>query len=157
MAEIITSREDLENRMVTQHADGMSIRALSRRYEMSRNTVRCILRRRGEARTDGHDALPKSKAPRQSQLDAFIPKILEILTLFPDITAERLFEDLGREGYKGGRTILKSRLHELRPKPKKALIIRFETEPGIQGQVDWSPYKINFRRTGPAENRAALA
>lgn len=151
MSEIITSREELENRIVAQHNQGTGIRALSRRYDMSRNTVRGILRRHGKERTDGHCALPKKRSRRKSQLDVFAPKIQETLALFPDITVERLFEELGKEGYRGGRTILKSRLHELRPKPKKALIIRFETEPGIQGQMDWSPYKINFKRTGLAE------
>lgn len=150
MSEIITSREDLENRIISQHIAGVGIRALSRRYELSRNTVRSILRRHGKERASGHDALPR-KTPRKSQLDGFIPKIQEILALFPDITAERLFEDLGHAGYKGGRTILKTRLHELRPKPKRKLIIRFETEPGLQGQMDWSPYKIPFKRSGLRE------
>jgi transposase len=151
MMEIITSRADLENRIVSQHAAGAGIRFLSRRYSMSRNTVRDILRGHGRNTTDGHDALPRKPVLRKSQLDAFIPKILEILARFPDIKAERLFEELGKEGYRGGRTILKERLHEIRPKPKKALIIRFETEPGIQGQMDWSPYKIKFRRIGLIE------
>lgn len=151
MIEIITSREDLENKVIVQHGQGMGIRALSRRYDMSRNTIRGILRRHGVDTTQGHSALPRRRVPRKSQLDAFIPKIHEILAKFPDITTERLFEDLGKAGYQGGRTILKDRLHELRPKPKKALIIRFETDPGIQGQMDWSPYKIPFERTGMAE------
>jgi hypothetical protein len=42
-------------------------------------------------------------------------------------------------------------LHRLRPGPKQTPVIRFETEPGIQGQMDWSPYRIKFLNTAPAE------
>jgi hypothetical protein len=31
-----------------------------------------------------------------------------------------------------------------RPSAKKTAINRFETEAGVQGQTDWSPYKIQF-------------
>lgn len=151
MTELITSREDLENRIIACHRDGMGIRALSRRYSLSRNTVRGILRRHTDSRTDGHDVIPAKRTPRKSQLDVFVTTIQKILGDFPDITAERLFEELRRDGYKGGRSILKDRLRELRPKPKVQPVIRFETDPGIQGQMDWSPYKIPFRRTGKTE------
>lgn len=151
MAEIIGSRAELDNRIVTLRAGGASIHALARRYGISRNTVKKILRRHAKSRASGHDALPPKIPTRASKLDTFVPKIVELLHRFPDITVVRLFEELQLVGYAGGKSILKERLSTLRPKPKIEPVIRFETDPGVQGQMDWSPYKIQFKRTGKVE------
>jgi transposase len=71
------------------------------------------------------------------------------LEKYPHITGQRLFEELCAAGYDGGISILRDRLRSLRPAPKKTPVIRFETGPGLQGQMDWSPYTIEFR-TGKA-------
>ena len=72
----------------------------------------------------------------------------KLLEKYPNITGQRIYEELCHEGYTGGISILRDRLRKLRPKPKKEPVIRFETEPGIQGQMDWSPYTIKFVKTG---------
>jgi transposase len=43
------------------------------------------------------------------------------------------------------------RLARLRPQAGRQPIIRFETDPGVQGQMDWSPYTVNFSKTGRTE------
>jgi len=40
----ITSKEDFLNQIITMNADGWSIRALAKHFEISRNMVRRILR-----------------------------------------------------------------------------------------------------------------
>jgi len=64
---------------------------------------------------------------------------------------QRVFEEIRDAGYTGGVSILRERLRVLRPTPKKSPIIRFETEPGLQGQMDWSPYTIDFAGTGKSK------
>ncbi len=146
----IRSREELEHLLVTLEAQGWGIRALSRRFGISRNMVRRILRKHDDRRDHGHDQLaPKSKrAPCLSKLDPFVEKIKELLESYPGITGQRVYEELRDAGYQGGISIVRDRLRLMRPKPKHEPVVRFETEPGQQGQMDWSPYTIRFTRSG---------
>jgi len=57
---------------------------------------------------------------------------------FPKLTGQRLYEKLNIKGYEGGISILRDRLRKLRPKPKRDPVMRFETDAGLQGQMDWS-------------------
>jgi len=149
MVEYIRSREELENLVITKYADGWSIRALRRHFSMGRNTIRRILRKNRRQRDTGHDALDRPRpVVRKSKLDAFKPMIQDLLKDYPDITGVRVCEELADSGFDGGRTIVMDYLRKIRPLPKKAPVVRFETEPARQGQMDWSPYKINFTRSG---------
>ncbi|MGH7574677.1 MAG: IS21 family transposase [Longimicrobiales bacterium] len=147
----ITSGDELAQRMVLESLQGASIHRLHRQYGISRNTVRRILRDHTAQREQGHDVV--SRAPRRaSKLDPFRPRIQEILERYPKITGTRLFEKLREEeGYTGGISIVRELLVQLRPPPRKQAIIRFETQPGQQGQMDWSPYTLHFRRTGTSK------
>ncbi|MFZ5501204.1 MAG: hypothetical protein ACOY58_04750, partial [Candidatus Micrarchaeota archaeon] len=115
--------------------------------------MRRILRKNGSKRNHGHDILAERKrpTPRESKLDPFLPAMKELLEEHPDITGERMCEELKILGYGGGISILRERLRKIRPKPAKDPVVRFETSPGLQGQMDWSPYTIPFTRTGKAE------
>ncbi len=132
--------------------EGWSIRALARHLGVSRNMVRRILRKHDNLRDQGHDILfaERRTAKRGSKLDPFEDEIKRLMEKYPRITGERLFEELGAIGYKGGISILRDRLRSIRPSPKKTPVIRFETEPGLQGQMDWSPYTIKFLKAGKA-------
>jgi len=151
MLDDIMGREELENRIVILYQEGVAKRALARRFNISRNTVRSILKRHAKSRNQEHSLLPAKKAPQKSKLDRFMPKIEELLEEYPDIKGQRVFEEITAEGYDGGITILREKLRSLCRKPKVEPVIRFETDPGVQSQMDWSPYKINFTRTGKME------
>lgn len=143
----IANREELELLIVTMHADGWSIHALSRRFEIGRNTVRRILRKNERNREVGLEA-PTRTLLRRSRLDPYVSRMQTILKEFPDITGLRMFEELRDAGYDGGITILRDRLRLMRKRPKRDPVIRFETAPGVQGQMDWSPYTIPFIKDG---------
>jgi len=151
MTVIIHSREELERLLVTMNSEGWSIRKLAGHFSISRNMVRRILRKHAAARDQGHDVVRRQRkqaTPRHSKLDPFIGQIQELLKDFPKITAQRVYEEISAAGYDGGISILQERLRLLRPTPKKTPVIRFETAAGLQGQMDWSPYTINFLRHG---------
>jgi transposase len=151
MTTFIRNRQELEHLLVAMNGEGWSIRGLARHFSISRNTVRRILRGYADQRECGHDIVQEKQRKgtvRASKIDPFEDQIKTLLGDFPKITGQRVFEELQKSGYTGGISILRGRLRSLRPLPKKSPVIRFETEPGLQGQMDWSPYIIDFTRTG---------
>ena len=52
-------------------------------------------------------------------------------------TAARLFREIQEMGFDGGETIVRDFVRKVRPKQGVPAIIRYETKPGIQAQVDW--------------------
>jgi transposase len=145
----IRDRQELEQTLILMHQEGRSIRELSREFQLGRNTIRRILRAHGRRRDAGHDLLTK-RLMRASKLDQFVPQIKKLLDKYPTITGVRIHEELKEAGYGGGISILRDRLKRIRP-PNREPVIRFETDPGQQGQMDWSPYTIPFTRSGKSQ------
>jgi transposase len=148
----IRNRKELEHSLILMHHEGRPIRELSRQFQLGRNTVRRILRAHAQRRDSGHEALIPLRAglKRVSKLDGFAPEIKKLLDKYPKITGLRIYEELKEMGYPGGISILRERLKQLRA-PDREPVIRFETEPGRQGQMDWSPYTIPFTRSGKSQ------
>jgi len=147
--QLIHNRQELEQALILMHHEGRSIRELCRQFHLGRNTVRRILRAHARRRDSGHEVLTQ-RVTRASKLDGFDPEIRKLLDKYPDITGLRIYEELKEAGYPGGISILRERLKKLRP-PKRDPVIRFETEGGRQGQMDWSPYTIPFTRSGKSQ------
>ena len=148
--EIIADVAQLRLKVITHYNEGWSIRRLSRHYGLGRNRVRRILRGAQKQRTQQAAVLPKVplRVQRSSKLDGFMPSIQSLLQQYPTITGVRMLEELRSQGYDGGHSILNERLRGLRPRPRGEETIRFETDAGVQGQMDWSPYEMHFSRTG---------
>lgn len=142
--------------VVTLAREGMSARAIARALHIGRNRVRRLMRKHARARAEPHSALPK-KTPRArpSKLDRFAPKIADLLERYPDITAQRIFEELKAAGYEGGYSIVRMRVRAIRPRPPVKISLPTPTyAPGAMSESDWSPYKIPFRDGGVREVQA---
>ncbi len=113
------TRPELEHQVVTLAGQGLARRAIARAMGVSRNTVRKILEAHVESRQAPQAALTPAPArvPRAQKLDDFRDKVTDLLTRFPDITAQRIFEELRVAGYDGGYTQIKVHVGRVRPLP----------------------------------------
>jgi transposase len=90
----------------------------------------------------GSHPITEARAPRAKKVDAFVGEIEELLREFPDLRATRLHEELVARGFEGGYTIVREHLNAIRPEPAKRAAKLVTTGPGVQGQFDWSPYRL---------------
>jgi transposase len=130
-----------------RHQGGASIRTIARELGLSRSVVTRVLARL-QAQRDGTAAAGSSPRRRPSLLDPFEPLLEELLARYPNLTAIRALQELQARGFRGHYTIVRLRLRQLRPRPAVAPVIRFETGPGQQAQMDFSVYDIDFTREG---------
>jgi transposase len=137
--------EQKRNEIVSRLRAGASIRRIARDLGLARNTVSGVLAE-VQAQRAGNAATPSRR--RSRQLDRYEPALQELLGRYPDLTATRLLEELRQRGFSGGYTVVRQRLRELRPKPAPAPVIRFETDPGVQAQMDYAVYDIDFTSEG---------
>lgn len=111
---------------------GLSILEIARQTGYDRKTVRKYLLEEEE---------PKySNANRASKLDCYKDYIRDRLKEVPEVSNRRLLREIKAGGYSGGRSILSEFTKPLREETRKEAVIRFETMPGEQSQVDWSPF-----------------
>jgi transposase len=136
---------DLVHKIVALFRGGASMRRIARCLGVCPRTVSKALAQVEQARGTGP---PPPKAARGSLLDAYEPAIVDLLARYPDITAQRVHEELRQLGYTGGYTILSVRVRALRPCPVVAPVRRFETAPGEQAQMDYSTYDLDFSDEG---------
>lgn len=125
--------------------EGMSKSAVARKLGISRETVR-----KYSLKPDGYIPL-MDKAPQETTVDEYLPHIAKMLQ-----TAEKekvhipttvIYQDIQTMGYTGSLRWLQQvmQTHELRQRAKDTdELIRFETDPGKQFQVDW----IEFPKDG---------
>lgn len=114
------------------HRQGASIRAIARQTGFSRATVRKILR----------EPVAKPYAPRPARvgkLDPFVERLAECLAARPFARASVLYEEIRGEGYTGHYEAVKRWVRAARraASARRRACVRFETAPGIEGQMDW--------------------
>ncbi len=134
------------NEIVSRWRAGSSIRQIARELGLSRNTVRRVLAQIEARRAGGPDGSPTRWRP--SCLDPYELVIRELLGRYPDLTAVRLLQELRQRGFTGGYTVVRQRLAELRPRSAPLPVIRFETAPGLQAQMDYAVYDLDFTSEG---------
>lgn len=77
---------------------------------------------------------------RGSMVDGFKAKIDEILEANSYHNGELIYERLVKMGYAGKISVMKDYVASVRRKLALQAVMRFETEPGLQAQVDWKEF-----------------
>ena len=121
-----------------------SRRRIAKTLDVSRNSVDRVIAAHEQARTGG---LAIQKQQPKSVLDPFQDDVTHLLARYPDITVIRLHQELRKLGFKGSYSTVRDYLQQLRP-PGRKPVVRFETGPGVQAQMDYSPYDIDFTAEG---------
>jgi transposase len=134
-----------ETRMLLRHylEQGMSKRALARKFGISPDTLYRWIRD-GDLDRD-LDERPVQYGPRPpvpTKLDRHKPLIQERLKAFPELSSVRLLEEIQADGYTGGYTQLKVYVQGIRPRPAPEPVVRFETPPAHQAQVDFAEFRF---------------
>lgn len=128
---MINQEEQMEIKILNKQ--GMGIRKIARTLGISRNTVRRYLR---------HEAiLSYKKRPKKSSiLDPYRSSIAVRLEQAKpyNIPATVIYKEIQQQGYQGGLTIVRNFIRSIRPVTPVNPVVRFETEPGHQMQVDWA-------------------
>jgi transposase len=131
-----------EKRVLLVHylEQGLPVAAIARELGVDRRTVH-RWKAAGELQPDPETGLLPRKdrrAPQPCKLDPYKDIIRTRLEAYPELSAVRLFDEVKAAGYTGGLTQLKVFVQEVRPRPEPEPIVRFETEPGHQAQVDFA-------------------
>jgi transposase len=141
-----------KNEIITRWKNHQSLRGIAQDLHLGRARIATVIRQHiAQTQATESDSPPAGFGPisftRKSKLDPFLEPLQQLLARYPKITAQPAFEELGKLGYRGSYSTLRIYLKGHRTKPK-APVIRFETPPGAQAQMDWSTYTIDFTQEG---------
>jgi transposase len=142
----------IKNDIVIRWKNGQSLRGIARDLQLGRNTVAGVIRKHAiQTQASPSDAPPARLGPvrltRRSKLDPFLAQLKQLLDRYPRITSQRAFEELRKLGFGGSYSTLRTYLKQHRVR-RQVPVIRFETSPGAQAQMDWSTYTLDLTQEG---------
>ena len=120
---------------------GLSKTAIAARLGVSRRAIYHWIAT-GQLTRDVDAPVPRKGRPRTTKLDKFKDIITDRLTTYPELSAVRLFAEVKAAGYTGGITQLRDYVAVVRPRPEPEPVVRFETPPGRQAQVDFAEFRL---------------
>ncbi len=122
----------------SDHQKGLSYSELGRKYNIDRRTAK---------KYAGSESRPEYVLTdsKSSKLDPYNAQIVMWLEEAP-YSAARIWEKLKEQGFEGGYTVVKQYVRGKKEQLNEQATVRFETMPGLQGQVDWAffeDYKVH--------------
>ena len=127
--------------LVLHFGERVGTRAIAKQLGVSRKAVRRVTENRKVSLKPA-----TSGKPRRSILDPFKPQIAEMLKRDPYIMSSRIQQQIRKEGYLGGSSILLTHVRGIREVPFRAreAFLRLDFPPGETAQVDWGEFGTPF-------------
>lgn len=121
--------------------EGLTKTDIAKRLGVSRRVVHHWIAT-GQLERDLESAPPRTMRPRPTKLDRYRAIIHDRLTTYPELSATRLFDEVRAAGYAGGITQVRDYVARVRPRAEPEPLVRFETAPGHQAQVDFAEFRF---------------
>ena len=134
-----------EKRVLLRHYldQGMTKTAVAKQLGVSRRTVHYWIETDQLDRDVSEVAVQYGPRPLvPTKVDPYKGIILSRLAEYPELTAMRLFDEIKASGYAGCYTQVKQYVRKVRPRAPEEPVVRFETPPGHQGQVDFADFRL---------------
>jgi transposase len=134
-----------ERRVLLRHylEQGLSKTEVARTLGVSRRTLYHWIHG-GQLDRDLDNAAVRyrPRPPVARKIERYREMIQTRLAEYPKLSATRLFEEVRAAGYAGGYSQVKDYVREVRPGPAADPVVRFETPPGLQAQVDFAEFRL---------------
>ena len=130
-----------EQRVLVKHylEQGLTKAAIAERVGVSRRTLYYWL---ASGQLDRPIDRSVAYPARATKLDPYRAIVEVRLETYPELSAVRLYAEIKAVGYEGGMTQLRDFVRQVRPQPPVEEVVRFETPPGRQGQVDFAEFRF---------------
>jgi transposase len=120
---------------------GLKKTAIAERLGISRRLIYYWIET-GQLDRDLSNPPSRTRVSQPTQLERYKPIITTRLETYPELSAVRLFDECRAAGYPGSLTQLKVFVRQVRPRPEPEPLVRFETAPGHQAQVDFARFQF---------------
>lgn len=120
--------------IIGMHRQGLSMRSIAKKLGIHRNTVKKHIQA---------NSFPRYKKVKRQEsiLDPYRQSIKDYLDE-DNYQATWILEKLKHMGYTGSYETIRDYVRTLKEQRSRLAYARFETEPGLQAQVDWGDFQI---------------
>ena len=137
---MLTKEAIMEIKLLSRQ--GMGIRGIARELGISRNTVRKYLRGEAvKAPAQQGPGRPRKLAPYEDWLRRRVESAAPVR-----LPATVLHREIAAMGFNGTTRTVRRFVATLYPVPVPEPVVRFETAPGHQAQMDWGEYRLDRRK-----------
>ena len=129
----MTIDPEIESRILRYYfVERWRVNTIARQLGVHHSTVSRVLSQAGIGKGE--------RSRRASILDDYTPMIVETLSQFPTLSAQRLYVMAQERGFTGSESHFRAHVAQLRPRKAAEAYLRLKTLPGEQAQVDWGHF-----------------